>query len=105
MANTQFKVIAGIDTHADTHHVALVTDYGKRLGDQKFLAAGLDYWQIAAYLTSFGAVSAVGLDGTGSYGAGLARVLAGQGFTVRDINRANRAERRLHGKSDPLDAY
>ncbi len=105
MANEQYKVIAGIDTHADTHHVALVTDYGKHLGDRKFLAVGSGYREIAAYLTSFGPVTAVGVEGTGSYGAGLARVLAGQGFTVREVNRPNRAERRLRGKSDPLDAY
>ncbi|MDQ0094661.1 IS110 family transposase [Paeniglutamicibacter psychrophenolicus] len=105
MTNAQFKVIAGIDTHADTHHVALVTDYGKRLGDRKFLAVGSGYQEIAAYLTSFGPVTAVGVEGTGSYGAELTRVLTGRGFTVREVNRPNRAERRLHGKSDPLDAY
>ena len=85
MANEQYKVIAGIDTHADTHHVALVTDYGKRLGDRKFLAVGSGYREIAEYLTSFGPVTAVGVEGTGSYGAELARVLAGQGFTVLSV--------------------
>jgi transposase len=105
MANEQCKVIAGIDTHAHTHRVVLVTEYGKRLGDQKFLAVGSGYREIAAYLTSFGPVTAVGVEGTGSYGAELARVLAGQGFTVLEVIRPNRAERRLRGKSDPLDAY
>lgn len=105
MANEESKVIAGIDTHADTHHVALITDYGKHLGDRKFLAVGSGYREIAAYLTSVGPVTAVGVEGTGSYGAELARVLAGEGFTVREVNRPNRAERRLHGKSDPQDAY
>lgn len=105
MANEEFKVIAGIDTHADTHHVALITDYGKRLGDRKFLAVGSGYRQIAAYLTRFGPVTAVGIEGTGSYGAELARVLAEHGFIIREVNRPNRAERRLRGKSDPLDAY
>ncbi|MDJ0314623.1 NAD(P)-binding domain-containing protein [Arthrobacter sp. H35-D1] len=81
MTNEQFEVIAGIDTHADTHHVALITDYGKRLGDRKFLAVGSGYQEIAAYLTSFGPVTAVGVEGTGSYGAELTRVLAGHGFT------------------------
>ena len=105
MTNEQFKVIAGIDTHADTHHVALITDYGKKLEDRKFLAVGSGYQEIAAFLTSHGPVTAVGVEGTGSYGAELTRVLTGHGFTVREVNRANRAERRLHGKSDPLDAY
>lgn len=105
MTNERFKVIAGIDTHADTHHVALITDYGKRLGDRKFLAVGSGYREIAAYLTSYGPVAAVGVEGTGSYGAELTRVLTSQGFAVLEVNRPNRAQRRLHGKSDPLDAY
>ena len=68
MENDRFKVIAGIDTHADTHHVALITDYGKNLGDRKFLAVGSGYREIAAYLTSFGPVTAVGVEGTGPTG-------------------------------------
>jgi len=43
MTNETLKVIAGIDTHADTHHVALITEYGKHLGDRKFLAVGTGY--------------------------------------------------------------
>jgi len=105
MTNETLKVIAGIDTHADTHHVALITEYGKHLGDRKFLAVGTGYREIAAYLTSLGPVTAVGIEGTGSYGAELSRVLANRGFAIKEVNRPNRAERRLHGKSDPLDAY
>lgn len=105
MTNKKIGVIAGIDTHADTHHVALMTYYRKHLGDRKFLAVGSGYREIAAYLTSFGPVTAVGVEGTGSYGAELARVLAGHGFAIREVNRPNRAERRLLGKSDSLDAY
>ncbi|MGP5197380.1 IS110 family transposase [Arthrobacter rhombi] len=105
MTNEIPKVVAGIDTHADTHHVALITDYGKHLSDRKFLAVGTGYREIAAYLTSLGPVTAVGIEGTGSYGAELSRVLANRGFAIKEVNRPNRAERRLHGKSDPLDAY
>ena len=101
MANEQLKVIAGIDTHADTHHVVLITDFGERLGDRKFLAVGSGYREIAAYLTSFGPVTAVGIEGTGSYGAELARVLAEHGFSIREVNRPNRAERRLRGNLTP----
>ncbi|GAA1496065.1 IS110 family transposase [Paeniglutamicibacter kerguelensis] len=54
---------------------------------------------------SLSVVTAVGVEGTGSYGAELARVLADHGFTIREVNRPNRADRRLRGKSDPLDAY
>lgn len=62
MTNEQIKVIAGIDTHADTHHVALITEHGKCLGDRKFLAVGSGYREIGAYLTSFDPVSAVGVE-------------------------------------------
>lgn len=105
MTNTDADVTVGIDTHADTHHVALITGYGKKLGDRKFLAVGSGYRQIAEYITSYGPVAVVGIEGTGSYGAELTRVLAGQGFQVREVNRPDRARRRLHGKSDPIDAY
>ena len=105
MTNEDIKVIAGVDTHADTHHVALITEYGKHLADQKFLAVGSGYREIAEYITQYGPVTAVGIEGTGSYGAELARLLAKDGFDIKEVNRPNRAHRRLHGKSDPLDAY
>lgn len=105
MTNEAIKVIAGVDTHADTHHVTLITEYGKHLADRKFLAVGSGYREIAEYITQYGPVIAVGVEGTGSYGAELARVLAKEGFEVKEVNRPNRAHRRLHGKSDPLDAY
>jgi transposase len=99
------NVIVGVDTHADTHHVALINEYGKHLADKKFLATGSGYRGIIAFATSYGPVLAAGLEGTGSYGAELARVMAGAGFQVIEVNRPNRQARRLHGKSDPLDAY
>ncbi|MGO4230914.1 transposase [Arthrobacter sp. YAF34] len=57
------------------------------------------------FITSHGTVIAIGVEGTGSYGAELARTLRGEGLTVLEVNRPNRAARRLRGKSDPLDAY
>ena len=98
-------IIVGVDTHADTHHVALINEYGKRLADKKFVATIAGYRDIVTYITAAGHVTAVGVEGTGSYGAGLTRHLTAAGFTVIEVNRPNRAERRLHGKSDPLDAY
>lgn len=105
MKYENIKVIVGIDTHADTHHVALITEFGKHVADRKFLAVGSGYREIAEYITQYGPVIAVGIEGTGSYGAELTRVLTAGGFTVKEVNRPNRQARRLHGKSDPLDAY
>ncbi|MCG5458664.1 hypothetical protein PSH03_004425 [Micromonospora sp. PSH03] len=55
-------------------------------------------------MRSFGKVTAVGVEGTGSYGAGFARYLASKNVSVREVDRSDRRARRVHGKSDPIDA-
>uniref|UniRef100_UPI00286D53D9 IS110 family transposase n=1 Tax=Nocardioides sp. TaxID=35761 RepID=UPI00286D53D9 len=62
------------------------------------------YAHLLVWLSSFGAVTAVGVEGTGTYGAGLARSLAAHGIQVIEIDRPDRRTRRTHGKSDPIDA-
>ncbi|MDJ0358597.1 hypothetical protein [Paenarthrobacter sp. PH39-S1] len=98
MKNKRIKVIAGIDALAYTHRVALTTEHGKRPRDKKFLAVGSAHREIASYLTSFGPAIAAGTEGTGPCGAELTWVLAGQGSSIRE---ANRAERRLPGRATP----
>jgi transposase len=105
MAKEQLKVIAGIDTHADTHHVAVITETGLHLADREFPATGSGHQEIIDFMTGFGPVVAVGVEGTGSYGAELSRVLSRKGMHVVEVMRPNRQARRLQGKSDPLDAY
>lgn len=105
MAKQRLKVIAGIDTHTDTHHVAVISETGEHLADRGFLAVGSGYRKIVEFITGPGPVSAAGVEGTGSYGAELARVLSREGIQVLEVMRPNRQERRLRGKSDPLDAY
>lgn len=109
MTDETINVIAGVDTHADTHHVAVITEHGQPVADQQFPATGIGYRQIAHFITDFvtgyGAVIGIGIEGTGSYGAALARSLAEDGLTIHEVNRPNRQARRLKGKSDPLDAY
>lgn len=101
----EVRVIIGVDTHADTHHVAVVTEHGKPLSDREFVATGSGYRKIIAFARSYGDIAAVGVECTGSYGAGLTKVLRSEGLTVVEVNRPNRQQRRLRGKSDPLDAY
>ena len=60
--------------------------------------------ELHAWLARFGTVDRVGVEGTGAYGAGLARHLRGQGLVVIEVDRPNRQERRRNGKSDELDA-
>ncbi|WP_457962603.1 IS110 family transposase [Arthrobacter sp. D1-29] len=105
MTNPYLKVIAGIDTHADTHYVAIIDETGRHLMDKEFPAVGSGYRNIVEFITGFGPVVAAGVEGTGSYGAELARVLTREGFRVLEVMRPNRQGRRLRGKSDALDAY
>ncbi|UZX05047.1 IS110 family transposase [Arthrobacter sp. CDRTa11] len=105
MAKEHLKVIAGIDTHTDTHHVAIISETGRHVADQEFLAVESGYRKIIEFITGFGPVVAAGVEGTGSYGAELARILTKEGIQVLEVMRPNRQGRRLQGKSDPLDAY
>jgi transposase len=104
MAGRRRHVIGGVDTHGKTHHAAVIDRTGRVLGDQEFRATTAGYQQLLAWLNSFGRVSEVGIEGTGSYGAGLTRHLAGAGITVVEVDRPDRAQRRRQGKSDPIDA-
>lgn len=105
MANEPMRVIAGVDTHADTHHVAIITENGKHVADKEFLAVGSGYRKIYKFITQYGPVLGIGVEGTGCYGAELTRLLVNEGMNVLEVNRHNRHARRLRGKSDPLDAY
>jgi transposase len=98
-------VIGGVDTHGQTHHAAVIDEVGRQLGDREFTATPAGYRALAAWLGKHGAVEMIGVEGTGSYGAGLARYLATVGLTVVEVDRPDRKSRRAHGKSDPLDAY
>jgi transposase len=105
MTTPTLDVIGGVDTHGATHHAAaLNAATGKLLGDREFPAAPAGYRQLLHWLQSFGQVIQVGMEGTGSYGAGLLRHLDTNGVTVIEVDRPNRRDRRRAGKSDPIDA-
>lgn len=97
-------VTGGVDTHADSHVAAALDGIGGLLGVEQFPTTPAGYTDLAAWLGGFGTVIVVGVEGTGSYGAGLARHLAAAGIAVVEVDRADRADRRRAGKSDPLDA-
>jgi transposase len=98
------QITGGVDTHLDVHVAAALDHVGGFLGVESFAVGPDGYEALLAWLENFGKVGRVGVEGTGSYGAGLARFLAGHGITVIEVDRPNRAERRRSGKSDPLDA-
>lgn len=99
------EVVGGADTHEDTVHVAVVTVLGVDLADRQFPTTPAGYRAAVDFLHSHGAVRRVGIEGTSSYGSGLARAAKAAGLAVVEVNRPNRAERRRRGKSDPIDAY
>ncbi|HSS90493.1 MAG TPA: IS110 family transposase [Streptosporangiaceae bacterium] len=97
-------ITGGVDTHADTHVAAALDPLGGLLGVREFPATAAGYASLAGWLAGFGPVGLVGVEGTGSYGAGLARHLAAAGIRVAEVDRPDRQDRRRGGKSDPLDA-
>ncbi len=97
-------VTGGVDTHADFHVAAAVDEVGRVLGSEKFPATTAGYSALLEWLISHGRLANVGVEGTGSYGAGLARYLATRAVGVVEVIRPNRQARRRRGKSDVIDA-
>jgi transposase len=97
-------VIGGVDTHADVHVAAACDPLGAVLGTDSFPTNPAGYRRLLEFLASFGPVEKVGVEGTGSYGSGLARHLAEARVTVIEVHRPNRQVRRRHGKTDTVDA-
>lgn len=97
-------VYGGVDTHMDVHVAAAVDHTGRLLGSRSFPTSPLGLRRLERWLSSHGTVATVGVEGTGSYGLGLQRVLQEAGHTVVEVNRPNRQMRRARGKSDTVDA-
>lgn len=98
------RIIGGVDTHKDVHVAAALDQLGRNLGTASFPVTAAGYQDLHRWLATFGPIDTVGVEGTSSYGAGLARHLAESGVTVLEVNRPNRQDRRNFGKSDTLDA-
>ena len=98
-------VLGGIDTHAETIHVALIDEHGRPIDDAEFATTPAGYRAALAFLIGHGRLEVVGIEGTSSYGIGVTRAAQAAGITVREVTRPDRAQRRRQGKSDPLDAY
>lgn len=104
-AKAPAPVVVGVDTHQLTHHCAVIAADGRRLGEQGFEACAAGYKELVAWAASFGTIGGVGVESTGSYGAGLARHLLLAGLDVYEVSRPEKTSRAKHGKSDPVDAY
>src|SRR3989440_3324074 len=104
LAHETRSVIAGVDTHLDVHVAAVVDEVGRTLGTRGFSTDPGGYQQLLKWLRGYGDLERVGVEGTGSYGAGLARFLSEAGVRVVEVARPDRRSRRQKGKSDALDA-
>src|SRR5213080_3427156 len=97
-------ITGGVDTHADVHVAAALDPVGGLLGVAEFPVTPAGYARLLSWLSGFGTACLVGIEGTGSYGAGLARHVTAAGIGVVEVDRPDRQDRRRQGKSDPLDA-
>jgi len=98
------RITGGVDTHLDVHVAAALDERGAQLGVESFAATAAGYQELLGWLESFGTVELIGVEGTGSYGAGLTRHLLAHEVVVVEVDRPNRQRRRRTGKSDPHDA-
>jgi transposase len=104
ITETQTIVIGGVDTHQDFHVAVVINTIGHILGSARFDADPTGYQALLDWMASYGPVVKIGVEGTGAYGAGLARHLLTNHVEVIEVNRPNRQTRRLKGKSDVTDA-
>mgnify|MGYP006386660747 FL=1 len=98
------QLTPGVDTHLDVHVAALLDERGALLGVESFDTTPDGYRNLLPWAASHGEVVLAGVEGTGSYGAGLTRHLHAEGVKVLEVDRPNRQRRRRRGKSDPQDA-
>ena len=92
-------ITGGVDTHADTHVAAALDPVGGLLGVEEFPATAAGYARLLGWLGGFGTVCLVGIEGTGSYGAGLARHITAAGIRVVEVDRSDRQDRA--GRASP----
>jgi transposase len=104
VASTEVQLTVGVDTHADVHVAAALDHLGRLMATQSVPTTPAGYRTLVAWAGSLGTVERFGIEGTGSYGAGLTRWLCGRGFEVLEVERPKRQNRRRHGKSDAIDA-
>jgi transposase len=98
------RVTVGVDTHADVHVAVAKDAFGRRLDATSVPTTPAGYAELLGWARRLGQVEAWGIEGTGSFGAGLARFLRAEDQVVVEVNRPDRQARRRRGKSDPIDA-
>ena len=98
------KVIIGVDTHKHVHVAVGINLLGARIGTLSVPANQAGYGELVSWARTLGTLEAFGIEGTGSYGVGLASFVRRQAVRVVEVSHCDRRKRRKHGKSDTLDA-
>ena len=97
-------ITLGVDTHKDFHVAVALDALGRRLGTLSIPTTRSGYEKLAEWANGFGPLESVGIEGTGSFGAGLTRFLRAEGTRVFEVDRPRRRDQYRSGKSDPIDA-
>jgi transposase len=97
-------VTVGVDTHLDSHVAVAVDDLGRRLGEMYVPTTESGYAKLLGWAQRLGKPKAFGIEGAGSFGAGLSRFLRKSGVEVLEVGRPKRRDQHRSGKSDPIDA-
>ena len=98
------QIIVGVDTHTDNHAAVAIDQLGRRLDHIEIPATLAGYQSLLKWARQLGELCCFGVEGTGSYGAGLSRFLVSAEVRVVEVGRVNRQHRRRYGKTDPADA-
>jgi transposase len=98
------RVVIGVDTHKFAHAVAALDDRGALLDTAMFGAHSVGYRELIDWAGDLGQAVTFAIEGSGSYGAGLAAAVRREGGHVVEVMRTDRQDRRRRGKSDLLDA-
>ena len=101
---SETHVIGGVDTHKDLHVAAVVDHRDRVLGTESFPTTRHGYRLMLAWMRSFGDLRRVGVECSGSYGAGLLRYLQAAGVDVLEVTAPDKHDRRRRGKNDDYDA-
>jgi transposase len=97
-------ITLGVDTHKDTHVGVALDGLGRFQGTLSVPANLAGYKKLLEWASGFGHLEHAGVEGTGSFGAGLARFLKAEGIKVSEVTRPKRRDQYRTGKSDPIDA-
>ena len=98
------RIVGGVDTHKDLHVAAVVDEQDRVIETRSFATTRQGYRQMLAWMRGFGDLQRIGVESTGSYGAGLLRFMQQAGIAVLEVTTPDKQDRRRRGKNDDLDA-